>query len=242
MPYEMFALRKKRNLVVLKYKKMTDILFNKKHLKEYAVYGSIAGIFHILTVWYFLHEPNNHTAPMLFIGSIFFMFVIMVYSVKLTKRGPDYKSTWGMLISGQMAVVVGVVVSVICSFILCCFYIPGFINGSDADNFLGNTPSDLDVNNTGTIELIFITATFENYGAGAFISAMIAYALKPDQTKDLTPEIFEEPVNDMPPSKEVVDILNPFPEINTSDRDEFLDDAIRMKEQPLGNPVPIKRE
>jgi hypothetical protein len=29
--------------------------------------------------------------------------------------------------------------------------------------------------------------------AGAFISAMIAYALKPNQTKDLTPKIFEEP-------------------------------------------------
>ena len=176
---------------------MTDILFNKKHLKEYAVYGSIAGIFHILTVWYFLHEPNYHTAPILFIGSIFFMFVIMVYSVKLTKRRPDYKSTWVMLISGQMAVVVGIVVSVICSFILCCFYIPGFIKGGGTDSFLRNAPSGLNVNNTGTIELIFITATFENYGAGAFISAMIAYALKPDQTKDLTPEIFEEPVKDI---------------------------------------------
>ena len=177
---------------------MTDILFNKKHLKEYAVYGSIAGIFHALTVWYFLHESNYHTATILFIGSIFFMFVIMVYSVKLTKRRSDYESTWGMLISGQMAVVVGVVVSVICSIILCYFYIHGFIKGGGTDEFLRNAPSGLNVKNTGTTELIFITATFENYGAGAFISAMIAYALKPNQTEDITPEIFEEPVKDMP--------------------------------------------
>lgn len=158
---------------------MTNFLFNTKHLKEYAVYGTIAGAFHFLTVWYFLHESNYRTAPILFIGSIFFMFVIMVYSVRLTKQQPDHESTWGMLISGQMTVVVGIVVSVICSFILCCFYIPGFIKGGG--------------NSAGTIELIFLTATFENYGAGAFISAIIAYAAKPDQTKDLTPEIFEEP-------------------------------------------------
>lgn len=172
---------------------MTDILFNKKHLKEYAVYGSIAGIFHMLTVWYFLHDSNYHSAPILFIGSIFFMFVIMIYSIKLTRRRPNDRRVWGMLISGQMAVVVGIIVSVICSSILCCFYIPGFINGDGTDDLLINSPSGLNVNNTGTIELIFITATFENYGAGAFISSMIAYALKPNQTKDLTPKIFEEP-------------------------------------------------
>src|SRR5258705_4855993 len=111
------------------YLEMTDILFNKKHLKEYAVYGSIAGIFHTVTVWYFLHESNYHTAAILFIGSIFFMFVIMIYALKLTKRRPDYDSTWVMIIAGQMAVAIGIVVSVIGSFILCCFYIPGFIRG-----------------------------------------------------------------------------------------------------------------
>lgn len=200
---------------------MTNILFNTKHLKEYAAYGTIAGLFHILTVWYFLHESNHRTAPILFIGSIFFMFVIMVYAVKLTKQRPDLESTWGMLISGQMAVFVGIAVSVICSFILCCFYIPDFISD-------GNK-------NAGTIKLIFLTATFENYAAGAFISAMIAYALKPDQTKDLTPGIFDEPAKEMVPSEEGVDIMDLVPDKNISDGGEFLDDAIRMKEQPPGN-------
>lgn len=163
---------------------MKSVLFNKKHLKEYSVYGSIAGLFHVLTVWYFLHTSNYSKAPILFIGSIFFMFVIMIYAIKLTRRQPDSESTWSMLISGQITVFVGIVVSMIFSFILCCFYIPGFLTDG----------TGLHVNNTGTTGLIFITASFENYGGGAFISAMIAYALKPDQTKDITPEIFDEPV------------------------------------------------
>ena len=172
---------------------MTDVLFDKKHLKEYSVYGSIAGLLYTLAVWYFLYKSNYQTSTILFIGSIFFMFVIMIYALKLTKRRPDYYSTWGMIIAGQMAVGVGIVVSVISSFMLCYFYLPGFMNNSIADDFLGNFPRVLNVNNSETLELIFITAIIENYLAGAFISAMIAYAVKPNQTEDQTPTIFEEP-------------------------------------------------
>jgi hypothetical protein len=172
---------------------MTSTLFNKKHLREYAAYGSIAGLLHFLTVWYFLYRSNYHVSPILFIGSIFFMFVIMIYALKLTKRRSDNYSTWAMIIAGQMTVATGIAVSVTGSFILCCFYIPGFVNGGGADEFLRNAPIGRNVNNSGTLELIFITATFENYGAGAFISAMVAYAIKPNQTQDQTPTIFEEP-------------------------------------------------
>src|SRR4030095_3580051 len=134
---------------------MTNILFNKKHLKEYAVYGSVAGISHMLTVWYFLYESNYQKAPILFIGSIIFMFVIMIYALKLTKRKPDDYSTWGMIIAGQMAVAVGIVVSVIGSLILCYFYIPGFLSSGGDDDLLRNAPGGLNVNNSGTLELIF---------------------------------------------------------------------------------------
>jgi hypothetical protein len=149
---------------------MAYFLFDKKHLKEYAAYGAVAGICHGLTVWYFLQQSGNGSAAMLFIGSIFFMFVIMFYAIRLAKLLPDNKRTWGMLISGQIVVLTGMIISVTCSIILCSIYKPV----------------------SGYLSLIFVTATFENYGAGAFISSMVAYALKPDQTTDRTPEIFEE--------------------------------------------------
>ena len=172
---------------------MANALFNRKHLTDYAAFGSIAGLLHVLTVWYFLYRSNYQTSPILVIGSIFFMFVIMIYALKLTKRRPDYYSTWFMIIAGQMAVAVGIVVSVLGSLILCFFYLPelGITNGPDS--FLRNAPGGLNENNSGTLGLIFIMATIENYGAGAFISAMIAYAIKPNQTLDQTPTIFEEP-------------------------------------------------
>jgi len=120
------------------------------------------------------------------------MLVIMIYALKLAKRKPDFDSTWFMIIEGQIAVAVGIVVSVIGSFILCCIYVPEFVSGGSAD-FLRYAPGGLNVHNSGTLGLIFITSTVENYGAGGFISAMIAYAIKPNQTQDQTPLIFEEP-------------------------------------------------
>jgi hypothetical protein len=94
---------------------------------------------------------------------------------------------------GQVTVVIGIVVSVIGSIILCCFYVPEFVNGAGNDNLLLNAPGSVNVKNSGTLEFIFLTAIFVNYMAGAFISAMIAYAVKPNQTEDQTPTIFEEP-------------------------------------------------
>jgi hypothetical protein len=171
---------------------MANILFNKKHLKEYTSYGGIAGLLYVLTVWYFLYRSNYHISPVLFAGSIFFMFIIMIYALKLTKRRSDNYSTWTMIIASQLAVIVGIALSVTGSLILCCFYIPGFVNSGGADDFLRNAPGGLNVNNSGTLEIIFMTAIIENYLAAAFISAMIAYAVKPNQTEDRTPEIFEE--------------------------------------------------
>jgi hypothetical protein len=172
---------------------MTNTLFDSKHLREYAAYGSIAGLLYVFSVWYFLYRSNYHTPHVLFIGSIFFMFLIMIYALRLTKRRSENYSTWVMIIAGQMAVAVGVVVSVIGSFILCSFYTPELIDSGSADGFLRNAPGGLKINNSGTLELIFFIAIIENYGAAAFISAIIAYAVKPDQTQDKTPMIFEEP-------------------------------------------------
>jgi hypothetical protein len=172
---------------------MANNLFNKKHITEYTTYGSIAGLLYVLTVWYFLYRSNYQTPHVLFIGSIFFMFVIMIYALKLTKRRPDYYSTWGMIIAGQMTVAIGIAVSVIGSLVLCYFYLPQFMGSRESENLLRNVSGGLNKNNSGAFGLIFFTAVIENYGAGAFISAMIAYAIKPDQTRDRTPSIFEEP-------------------------------------------------
>ena len=168
---------------------MANILFNKKHLIEYVIYGGIAGLLYAFTVWYFLFRSNGHAPIVLFIGSVFFTFLIMIYALRLTKRKSENYSVWMMIIAGQMAVAIGIVISVIGSFVLYCFNMWKFMNSGTA----GLLRESINTNDSGALELIFMTAIIANYCAGAFISAMVAYALKPDQTQDETPTIFEEP-------------------------------------------------
>ena len=114
---------------------MRYALFNRSHFIEYIKYGSIAGVLHVLTVWYFLHKQNDQLSPVLFIGSIFFMLVILIYAVKLVNRQPEKYSTWTMIIAGQITVIIGILVSITGSILLCtgiamAFHLPPLIQSS----------------------------------------------------------------------------------------------------------------
>lgn len=172
---------------------MASPLFNRRHLREYAFYGILAGMLYAIPVLIYLTIASYYYSAMLFIGCILFMFVIMIYTMKLTKRRPDYKSAWMMLIAGHMAVFVGIIVSVISALILCFIYIPGFMSGDSQDAFLKHAPSALNKDNAGTIALIFTTATIGNFGASAFMSTLVSYVVKRNQTKDKAPPISQTP-------------------------------------------------
>jgi ABC-type phosphate/phosphonate transport system permease subunit len=112
------------------------------------------------------------------------MFTVMVYSIKLAYRKEEYQSAMSMTIAGLMAVVVGIIFSVIFSLILCFAYIPNFFAGTTPDNFLKNYPEGQNYNNTVTLFQIFVPAVLENFGAGAFMAVLISFVVKRNQTKD----------------------------------------------------------
>jgi hypothetical protein len=154
-----------------------SFLFNKKHRREYVVYGLCAGLPYVFTVWHFL-DAADQPSVVLIIGSVFFMIAIIIYAIKLTRRKPEMYSTWEMLMVGQLAVAAGIIVTLFGSSLPWYVYI--FSEGNAGDKF------------DDALLLIFATAVIENYIAGAFISAIVAYAGKRDQTGDETPDMFEE--------------------------------------------------
>lgn len=172
---------------------MANTLFDRRHLREYALYGSLAGLVYSIPVLLYLAIASYYYSAILFIGSILFMFVILIYSIKLTRRRPDYKSTGMMIIAGHMAVLVGIFISVVCATILCFAFIPGFLSGDSQDAFLNRAPQAFNKDNEGTLMLIYVTATIVNFGAGAFMSVLVSYVVKLNQTKDKAPSILEEP-------------------------------------------------
>ena len=172
---------------------MKSLLFDRRHLKEYLKYGTIAGILQVVPTFAYLHSAQYQNSALPFIGTAIFMFVIMIYSLKLTRRRPEYKSTWMMIIAGHLAIAVGIIVATITTFLLCLIYIPGFMSGDNLDTVIKDTPSEFNQNNTGTLLLLFITATGGNFGVGSFISILVSYVAKFNQTKDKTPREFQEP-------------------------------------------------
>ena len=163
---------------------MKNPVFDQRHLVEYVVYGLIAGLMYVIPVWIYLFEAKYVLSWFAFLGNILFMFAIMGYCIKLSRRRSDYSSTWIMIVSAHCVIFVGIVFSVIFSAILCFVYIPAFMTGHSPTNFLQNSPTGFNIHNTSTIVMIFLTATFANFGAGSFTAILCPYVFKPNQTKD----------------------------------------------------------
>jgi hypothetical protein len=171
---------------------MANILFDRRHLKEYALWGTVAGLAYAIPVLIYLAVASYYYSATIFIGCMLFMFTVLAYSMKLTRRQPEYKSTWSMIIAGNMVVLAGIIVSVLLSVILCFVFIPGFMSGDSDSSFIRRAPSAMNIHNTSTLMLIAMTATLVNFGVGGVINIVVAYAVKENQTKDNTPTILQE--------------------------------------------------
>jgi len=113
------------------------------------------------------------------------MFVIMLYVIKLSRRQPEHKSSWMMIIAAHIAVLVGIIFSVLLTTVLCFFYIPGFMSAGSKD-VLANAPPALNTKNFSLITLLYLCATVENFGAGGFMAILGPYVFKRNQTTDKT--------------------------------------------------------
>jgi ABC-type Fe3+-siderophore transport system permease subunit len=164
---------------------MKNSLYNRKHLREYLLYGFWASIAYIVPVWVFFFFLDYNQTFIIFLGSILFMFVIMLYVIKLSKRRPEYKSSWMMIIASHCAVLAGIALSVLFTTILCFIYIPGFLSGR-SPNVLADAPAGLNNQNWSLLTVLYFCATVENFGAGGFIAVLGPYVFKKNQTKDKT--------------------------------------------------------
>jgi len=172
---------------------MANVLFDRKHRREYLLWGGLAGLGYSIPVLVYLSMANYYYSATVFIGCILFMLVVLLYTIRLTKRRPEYKSTWMMIIAGHMVVLTGIIMSVLVSFFLCLIYIPGFLSGHSLGSFMKDSPDAMNIHNTGTLMIIAITSTLVNFGVGGVITILAAYAVKLNQTKDKTPDILNEP-------------------------------------------------
>ena len=164
---------------------MQNPIFDRRHKREYLLFGFMAAIAYILPVLWFLYRNRYENLYYLFIGCALFMAVIFSYAYKLIYRPYDKKRAVSMLIAGGIASVVGVIISVILVIIVFLFFFPHLFSVMPADKVMQDSPAQLDQNRpTGLLVMIIATAVLGNFGVGAFISVVTAYAGKRDQRGD----------------------------------------------------------
>lgn len=168
---------------------MKNSLYNRQHLKEYFYYGLAAALVYMIPVWVYLVLQEYKYTWMVLLGSILFMFVILVYSYRLSRRKTEQESTWMMIIAACFAVLTGIVLSVLLTLLLCAIYLPGFFSNGGGTNVLEKAPAGLNKHNSSLLWLLFICATVENFGAGGIMALLGPYIFKKNQTRDRSAQL-----------------------------------------------------
>jgi len=90
-----------------------------------------------------------------------------------------------MLFAGHLATLTGIVIAAITTFILVWSYYPGLFGRVPVEKVLPGAASQSQLHpQTYLLMMIMITATIGNFATGSFISIVVSYAGKRDQTKD----------------------------------------------------------
>lgn len=165
---------------------MKHFLFDGYHRRGYFLFGLIAAILYAIPVWVFLGKRNFELSWVVWLGTILFMFAILLYTIVISKHKPEYKSTWFMIVASMITVLAGILIATILTFILCSFFIPAFLTGHSPSSFLQHSPQGLNDKNIGTISTVFFPAIFGNFGVGGFVAVMGPYIFKKNQTEDET--------------------------------------------------------
>ncbi len=146
---------------------MKKSFFDRRHLMDYTLYGILSGIFFSITAWFYLYDPEFRQEWILYMGSGFFMFIILLYMIKLI-REPKHTNSTDIIIAGHFAVIAGIFFSIgICLFLSSAYEPEVF---SMSSNSVQNPPADL--------FSIFLPDILVNFLAGSFICFLIGYAAK----------------------------------------------------------------
>lgn len=159
---------------------MQNPLFDRQHVKEYILFGTIAAILYMIPVLIFLSNHTYENLYYLYIGCVLFAAAIFYYVYRLLYRRYTGKSAGSMLIAGELATLSGVIIA--CIFVIIAMFI------TFPDLFASNSGNQVLEGGSAQprklLLMILGTAIIGNVFLGSIISVVVSYAGKRDQTKD----------------------------------------------------------
>jgi hypothetical protein len=164
---------------------MTNPLYNKKHRSEYFISGIVATALYTVFLVLFLEDHQYQNFYYLFIGNFLFVAVIGYYTYSLINRPFEGKRSVSMLIAGHLALVTGIMVSIMTVLICGVIYFPGVFSTVSPEKLLPGAPSSIKVvRPAGLILMLEANVILVSGGAASFLIVIFSYAAKRNQTKD----------------------------------------------------------
>jgi len=164
---------------------MENPVFDRQHVLEYLRYGLMSAVGYIIFVILFLRNNHYENLYLLYIGNAILMAVMAVYMYTLIGRTYEGKRAVSMLIAGHLALVTGIIMSLM--FVAVCTLVafPDFFSAMPSEKILANAPVNMQINKPFSLALIIMINTIlVNAGAGSLAVVIFSYAAKYNQTKD----------------------------------------------------------
>lgn len=164
---------------------MKNPLFDKRHIREYITYGIIATVLYIASVVFFLAHDKYENLYIPYIGNFLFITVIGCYTASLIKRQYEGKRSVSMLIAGHLALIAGIISSIILVIAAVLCFHPAIFSEMPPNELLPDSPASITV--VRPAELIFMleaNTILVSGGGSSFLIVIFSYAAKRNQTKD----------------------------------------------------------
>ncbi|MEP6674792.1 MAG: hypothetical protein ABJA78_06545 [Ferruginibacter sp.] len=156
---------------------MQNPVFDRQHIREYFVYGSIAAVLYMIPVWFFLADAEYKNLYYLFIGIALFMLTILCYAYKLVYRPYERKRSVAMLTAGHLATISGIAIALLLVLISVLIFFPHLSIPLPADSILKGAPATLQPHRpSGLLFMLLAVTAIGNAGVGSFISVATSYA------------------------------------------------------------------
>lgn len=164
---------------------MKNPLIDRKHIREYMVYGFISAVAYSIFVWLFLRDNKYENFYLLYIGNTALMLIMGIYHYILINRQYEGKRSVAMMIAGSFMLVTAIVMSLIILTLLIVAYHPDVFARVPQDAIVQDAPDNVPANRpTSLLFMIGMNTILVNLAAGSLVSVLFAYAGKRNQVKD----------------------------------------------------------
>lgn len=160
-------------------------MFSKQQILSYLKYAIPAAIVYCIMAGIFLYNDTYILSYLLYIGNMLFGIVILLFLLNFNKKRAKNSKAKYMTAAGHITAVIGILLSCIIIFILLAIMHPaGYESVSPTANELAKPAAGLKGDTHALIYVLFMDAVFGNIGIGSFLSFMLPFTAKSDQTSE----------------------------------------------------------